>query len=368
MNRIPTPRPGIDRIKAHMLAAPVPPQQGDTIVLNSNESTYGPSPRAVAAATRALSRIERYFEAPDTVLAPAIAARFGLRPDWIVTGPGSDALLARVARAYLGPGTELIRSANGYLRVPNYVHPCGADVVSVADETFVTSVDRMIEAVTDRTRIVFLANPENPTGTHLRATEVRRLHAALPGHVLLILDCAYEEYVDTPDHAPPHLLVEDAQNVVMARTFSKIFGLAGARIGWLYAPPAIVDVVRRIGPTFPVAAPSAAAALAALDDRDHTAHVREQTLAQRTWLTETLTGLGVQVVPSQTNFILVRFPDPARSAAAANRHLAARGIVVRRVASPALADYIRISLGRPHENAAVAAGIADFLGKGPDRP
>ena len=355
----PVARPGIDRIKAHMI--PTAPPGAEAILLHSNESAYGPSPRAAQAMRDAVTGVERYFEFPDRVMAPAIAAHHGLDADRIVSGQGSDDLLARVARAYLGPGDTLIRTANGYLKVPNYAYACGADVVSVPDDGFVPSVDRMIAALTDRTRIVYLANPENPAGTWLTDAEVRRLHAALPEHVLLVLDCAYEEYVESPDHAPPHRLVEDAQNVVMARTFSKIYGLAGARVGWLYGPPPVVDVVRRVGLTFPVASASAAAALAALEDTAHTAMVRRETLAERARLTAALTGLGLPVVPSQTNFVLCHFADPQRSAMAAEAYLAKRNILVRRLASPAYADHIRITLGLPEQNAAALQGLADFL-------
>ncbi len=358
----PVPRAGLERIKAHMVAPPVQSPGQELLALHSNESAYGPSPRAAEAARQAVTGIERYFEFPDRLMAPAIAARFGLDPERIICGQGSDDLLARVARAYLGPGETLLRSAHGYLKVPNYAHACGAEAISVPDDAFVPSVDRLIDAVDARTRIVFLANPENPAGTHLPGAEVRRLHAALPGHVMLILDSAYEEYVDAPGHESPHHLVEAFDNVVMTRSFSKIFGLAGARVGWLYGPPAVVDILRRIGLTFPVAAPSAAAALAALEDHAHTEHVRRETISERRRLHEALSGLGLEPVPSQTNFVLCGFPDPARSAAQAADWLAAQGILVRQLAAPALADHLRITLGLPAHNDAVIRELAGFLG------
>ncbi len=332
-----------------------------TILLNSNESAYGPSPLARIAARAAVDRIERYLEDPDRLLAPALADRFDLNGDHIAVGHGSDDLLARLARAYLGPGTELLRTANGYLKVPNYAHANDAEVVSAPDEDFRPSVDNMIAAVSDRTRIVYVANPENPAGIHLSGAEIRRLHAALPDHVLLVLDCAYEEYVDAPDHEPAHRLVQEAPNVVMVRTFSKIFGLAGARVGWMYGPDAVVDTVRRIGTTFPVATPSVAAAIAALKHREHTDLVRAETARSRRWLTGELQALGLQVVPSQANFVLVRFPDPGRSAEAADAALRAQGIVVRRLAAPAYADCLRITLGLPVELQATRDAIAAFL-------
>lgn len=360
----PVPRPGLERIKAHMIAAPVAEGAPPPIALDSNESAYGPSPRAAEAARRAVDGIERYLETPDRLLGPAIAARYGLDPARVVCGQGSDDLLARTTRAYLGPGEALMRSANGYPKAPNYAHACGAEVVSVPDDDLVPSVERMIAALTDRTRLVYLANPENPAGTYLGEADLRRLHAALPDHVLLVLDCAYEEYVDATDRAAPHRLVEEAENVVMTRTFSKIHGLAGARVGWLYGPPPVVDVLRRIGLTFPIAAPSAAAACAALADPAHEEHVRRETLAERAALTGRLAALGLRVVPSQTNFLLCGFPDAARPAAEAAAALARRGLRVRRMPQPAFADHLRITLGLPEQNRAVAEGLAAFMAEG----
>ncbi len=352
---------GIGSIAPHMKGSAIKGCTPASILLNSNESAFGPSPTARAAARAAMSDIERYLENPDRILAPAIGAHFGLDPSLITTGQGSDDLLARLARAYLGPGTELIRSANGYLKVPNYAYANDANVISVPDDVFKPSVDRMIAALTDKTRIVYLANPENPAGTYLSGAEVRRLHAALPDNVLLVIDAAYEEYVDAEDYEPAHRLVEDASNVVMCRTFSKIYGLAGARVGWLFGPSDVVDTARRIALTFPVASSSAAAAIAALDDRAHTQFVYEANRRGRNWIISELQALGLPIVPSQTNFLLVHFPDPEKSAEAVERFLRLKGIAVRRFASPAYKDYIRITIGQSHELTAVRDGIAEFL-------
>ena len=355
---------GIDKIKPHMVGAATKAVPPASILLNSNESVYGPSPHALGAARAAVSGIERYLENPDQVLAPAIAQHFSLDAACITTGQGSDDLLARLARAYLGPGTELIRSANGYLKVPNYAYANDADVISVADDNFKPSVDRMIAALTDRTRIVYLANPENPAGTYLNGAEVRRLHAALPDNVLLVIDAAYEEYVDADDYEPAHKLVDEASNVVMCRTFSKIFGLAGARVGWIYAPEDVIDSVRRIALTFPVASPSAAAALAALEDQAHTQFVYDANLRGRNWLVSELQALGLPIVPSQANFLLVHFPGSDKSAEAADHFLRQKGIAIRRFASPAYKEYIRITVGQPQELKAVRDAIAQFLNGG----
>lgn len=353
---------GIDRIRPHMVSAAADGLPPAAIRLDSNESAFGPSPHALAALRAAATGIERYFEAPDAVLAPAIAARYGLDPARITVGQGSDDLLARLARAYLGPGTELLRSANGYLKVPNYAHANDAEVVSVPDQDFRASVDALLAAVTPRTRLVYLANPENPAGTYLGAAELRRLHAGLPQDVLLVIDGAYEDYVDVPDAEPAHRLVEGAENVVTCRTFSKAYGLAGARVGWLYAPVPIIETVRRIALTFPVATPSLAAALAALDDSAHTDRVVAETRRLRHWLAAELSALGLIVTPSQANFVLVSFPDPDRPAALAAAALRRDGIAVRRFASPAFDACLRITIGRERDLRRTIAALARHLG------
>ncbi len=352
---------GIGRIRPHMIGGQVEGVAPASVLLNSNESVFGPSPAARDAARAAVAGFERYPENPDSVLAPAIAGHFGLNAARITTGQGSDDLLARMARAYLGPDTELVRSANGYLKVPNYAYANDAEVISVPDGSFKPSVDAMIGAITERTRIVYLANPENPAGTYLNGAEVRRLHAAIPDSALLVIDCAYEEYVDAEDYEPAHKLVENAGNVVMCRTFSKIFGLAGARVGWLYGPDDVIDSVRRIALTFPVASPSVAAAITAIEDREYTKFVYEVNRKGRNWLTSELEALGLRVIPSQANFILVHFPDATRSAEACDRALRQRGIAIRRFASPAFMDYIRITIGHSHEIKASRDAIETFL-------
>ncbi|MEK6216552.1 MAG: aminotransferase class I/II-fold pyridoxal phosphate-dependent enzyme, partial [Boseongicola sp.] len=304
---------GIENIKPHMVGASDQPTSPASILLNSNESAFGASPHAIAAARAAASSMERYVENVDSILAPAIAERYVLREEQITCGQGSDDLLQRLARGYLGPGDALLRSANGYLKAPNYAHAVDGKVINVPDDDFKPSVTHMIDAITDRTKIVYLANPENPAGTYLSGEEVRALHAAIPPDALLVLDCAYEEYVDAADYEAGHRLVDEEENVVMCRTFSKIHGLAGARIGWLYGPPDVVDTVKRLALTFPIATSSLAAALAALRDDEHVKAVRGENHRLRDWLCTEFGKLGLRVIPSQTNFVLVHLPNPQRS-------------------------------------------------------
>lgn len=363
----PLARPGIAQIKPHMLAAEDPSLPPVRIALDSNESAFGPSPSARAAAIEAIGRIERYQESPERILAPAIAKRFGLDAEWMAIGQGSDDLLARLARAYLGPGTEMVRSRNGYLKTPNYALANDAVPVAAEDHDFCPSVDAILASVSERTRMVYLANPENPAGTHLPGREVRRLHAGLPADTLLVLDCAYEEYVDADDYEPGHRLVEEATNVVMARTFSKIFGLAGARVGWLYGPPAVLDPVRRIGLTFPVASASVAAAKAALEDVDHAARVHAENARLRAWATRSLAAAGLTVFPSQGNFVLVRLPGDGVAEAAWST-LRRQGIATRRFAAPAYKECLRMTIGLEHEvREAVEALLAFVAAPAPAR-
>ena len=354
-------RPGIRKIKAYMTDAGDDGLPAPDLLLNSNESVFGPSPKAIEAAREAAGHLERYTENVDGILAPEIASFFGVDAAKITVGNGSDDLLARLARIYLGPGTEMLRSENGYPKTPNYAFANDAEVRSVPDQGFRPSVRHLIDGINERTRMIYLANPENPAGTYLGSGELRALHAAMPAEALLVLDCAYDEYVHDPERTPVHELVDGASNIVMSRTFSKIFGLAGARIGWLYGPAEIVADVRRISTTFPLSGVSMAAARAALADRGHFDTVYAANRDGRAWLSERLTGLGLAVVPSQANFVLAGFPDPARTAEAAERHLRQYGIAVRRFPAPAYRNHLRITIGRREELQRVADALEEFL-------
>jgi len=346
---------------AHMVGLPMQDGAPSSTLLASNECALGPSPRAVEAAGAAMADAHLYPERHHDNLAAAIAARFGLDPDRIVCGGGSDELLTRLARAYLRPGDELIHMARGYQKFPKYALMESALAVPVPDRDLLADVDAVLAAVTGRTRIVMLANPDNPSGRHLPGDEVRRLHAGLPDGVLLVLDSAYAEYVGADDYEPPHRLIEEAANVAMTRTFSKIFGLAGARLGWLYGPPEIVDAVRRVGSNYPIASASAAAGMAALTDDPHFRGVRAHTDEWRAWLAGELMGLGLHVYPSQTNFLLTRFDRPGSSAEAAYEFLAARGIVPRLFTGPDFRNHMRITIGPAEDLQRFVDGLREHL-------
>ena len=357
-----SPRPGILNIKPHMLATGLVAGQTPTINLSSNENALGASPRATLAARNAMDSIERYSEDGPALLAAALGETFGLDPSRIVCGHGSDELLQRLARGYLNLGDEVIHSVHGYLKFPNYAHAMGAIPVAAPDFQFRASVDGMLSCVTERTRMVLLANPDNPTGTLLGGAEIRRLHAGLPGNVLLVLDSAYAEYVTDPDYEVPGALVNAAQNVVMTRTFSKIFGMAGIRLGWLYGPPPIVDVLRRLGLTFPISGPAVAAGIAALRDSQHRerayAHNRDQ-LAQ---FTANMRDLGLRPFSSNGNFLLLDFEGQHKSAKQAYDFLSARGIVGRMFNSVDYRNMLRITVGLEAEMRLATAAMREFMG------
>jgi histidinol-phosphate aminotransferase len=330
--------------------------------LSSNETPLGPSPLAVEAYRAAADRLHVYPEGSARSLREAIAAAYGLHADRIVCGNGSDELLTLLAQTHLSPGDEAIFTQHGFLIYRIAILASGATPV-VAPETAETAdVDAILASVTPRTRIVYLANPNNPTGTYLPFDAVKRLHAGLPGNVLLVIDAAYAEYVRRNDFSSGVELAAEAPNVVMTRTFSKIFGLANLRIGWAYGPAAIIDALNRTRGPFNVNGTALAAGTAALADRTHLERAVAHNLEWLGWLTTEITGLGLRVTPSVGNFLLIHFPDGEDGgAAAADRFLRERGFVLRRVAGYGLPNALRMTVGSEEANRGVVSALSEFL-------
>lgn len=335
------------------------------VKLSSNESPLGPSPRAVAAMQAVAAESHRYPDGGSNALRAAIAEHHGLEIDRIVCGTGSDELLQLLATAYAGVGDEILHVRHGFMVYPIAARRAGATPIAAPDRDYTTDVDALLGLVTPRTRLIYLANPNNPTGTIVSGTEVRRLHAALPADVLLVLDGAYEEYIDDPDHEDGFAMAATFPNVVTTRTFSKIYGLAAERIGWAYGPPAVIDGLNRIRAPFNVPSGGSAGAIAALADTEWTEAARAHNLKWRAWLAADLASLGnhgVRAVPSAANFILVTFPeDGPLTAAAANRALAADGYIVRHLPGQGLPHALRISIGTAEETQGVAASLRRFV-------
>jgi histidinol-phosphate aminotransferase len=354
----PQPRPGVLAIDPY-----APGKRGATagkvFKLSSNETPFGPSPKAKEAFRNSADELAIYPDGSARALREAIGARLGLDPAQIVCGAGSDELIFLLAYAFIGPGDEAISTRHGFAIYRIATLAAGGSSV-VAEETDLTAnVDEILAKVTARTKIVFLANPNNPTGTYLNSAEIQRLAAALPRQVLLVLDAAYAEYVTRHDYSPGLELVQTNPNVVMTRTFSKIYGLAALRLGWLYAPAPICDAVDRLRGPFNVSTPAMRAGIAALAD---VAHIAMSIAHNEAWLprlTREIGGLGIGVTPSVANFLLLHFADPAE-ARAADAFLTSRGLILRAVDSYGLPPCLRVTVGTEEANRLVIAALTEF--------
>ncbi|MBL8704380.1 MAG: histidinol-phosphate transaminase [Rhodospirillales bacterium] len=358
----PTPRPGIMDIAAYVPGSHSIPGVEIKAVLSANENPLGPSPRAVAAYRALAEKLHRYPEGGSSVLRAALARQYGLDAQRIVCGNGSDELLGLLVHAYAGPGDEVLYSQYGFLMYPIAAKANGATPVTAPEKDYRADVDAILKRVTPRTKIVFLANPNNPTGSVLPREEVQRLADGLPKTCLFVIDAAYAEYVVSNDYSAGVELVDGRDNVVMTRTFSKIHGLAGLRLGWAYCPANVADVLNRIRGPFNVNAAAQAAAVAALEDVAFTDATRTHNDIWRGWLADRLKALGLTVLPSVGNFLLVRFAaTPGHNAVAADAYLARRGIIPRKVAAYGLPDWLRITIGTEAETRATAEALADFV-------
>ncbi len=334
------------------------------INISSNESAFGASERAREAYINAAANLRRYPEIDARSLRQALAAHYGLEPDRIICGTGSDQIIDLLALAYAGVDDEVIYSAHGFQMYPIAAHAVGATPVAAPEANLTTDVDAVLGAITERTRIVFLANPNNPTGTFVNRAELARLHQGLPDNVLLVIDSAYAEYVTQADYEPGIELVRAHDNVVMTRTFSKIYALASLRVGWAYGPAEIIGILDRIRPPFNVNAPAIAAAVAALGDREHTEMARRHNDEVLPWFVEEVEALGLTVNPSVANFVIVNFdPETPKNAEAAYQYLFSKGIVTRRVGGYGLPDWVRMSIGARDEMTTVRDVLKEFLEK-----
>jgi histidinol-phosphate aminotransferase len=360
----PQPRPGVLEIDAYVPGKSSAPGVAKIFKLSSNETPLGPSPKAIAAYNAVGKHLEDYPDGSASELRDAIGRVFGLDPARIVCGAGSDDLLNLLARAYLADGDEAIHTTHGFLVYPIATLGAGATPVVAPEKDFTANVDEILKRVTPKTKMVFLANPNNPTGTYLPFDEVKRLHRGLPPHVLFVVDAAYAEYVSHNDYESGIELVATSENVVMTRTFSKIHGLAALRLGWMYGPAHVVDAINRIRGPFNVNGPAIAAGIAAIEDTAHQERSREHNTEWLAWLTEEIAKLGLHVTPSAANFVLIHFPQgKGRTAAEANAFLMKRGLILRQVGAYKLPHALRMSVGTEEANRLVVKTLAEFLGK-----
>ncbi|KFB08909.1 histidinol-phosphate transaminase [Nitratireductor basaltis] len=358
----PQPKPGVMEISAYVPGRETAEGVAKVHKLSSNETPLGPSPKAIEAMQAVTNHLELYPDGAANALRDAIAEIHGLNPANILCSNGSDELLGLLAHVYLGAGDEAIFTEHGFLVYRIQTLANGATPIVVKEKDARADVDAILAAVTERTKIVFLANPNNPTGTYLPVDEVRRLQTGLPPHVLLVIDAAYAEYVRRNDYEAGVELVSSCQNVVMTRTFSKIYGLAALRIGWMYGPAHVVDAINRVRGPFNVNAMAIAAGAAAIRDREYLAKAVAFNDEWLNWLTKEFEQIGLEVTPSVGNFLLIHFPETdGKGAAAADAFLASRGFVLRRVTAYGFPNALRMSVGTEEANRGVVAALREFM-------
>src|SRR5436190_5240889 len=364
MSPRPQPRPGVLAIDPYVPGKSAAPGVARVYTLSSNETPLGPSPQAKAAYLKVAEHLEDYPDGSARPLREAIGRAFGLDPNRIVCGAGSDDLLNLIADAYLSDGDEAIHTTHGFLVYPIATLGSGAKPVVAAEKNYSADVDAILAKVSARTRIVFLANPNNPTGTYVPFDEIKRLHKALPPQVLLVLDAAYAEYVRRNDYEAGIELVATSENVVMCRTFSKIYGLAAIRLGWMYGPAHVVEAINRIRGPFNVNSAAIAAGVAAIGDTAHVEMARLHNDKWLAWLMQEIRKLGLEVTPSIANFVLIHFPETkGKTAEEADAFLTKRGLILRRVKAYHLPNALRMAVGSEEANRLVVAALAEFLRK-----
>ena len=358
----PVPRAAVMHIEAYVPGKSAAQFQGKIYKLSSNETPLGASPAAIAAYHSAADHLELYPDGAATRLRATIATLYGLEASRIVCGAGSDEILSLLTSAYMGPGDEGIFTTHGFLVYKIAIMAAGGTPVVATETDLTANVDAILAKVTPRTKIVFLANPNNPTGTYISFDEVKRLHAGLPPHVLLVLDAAYAEYVRRNDYSAGMELVSAHENVVMTRTFSKIYGLAALRIGWCYASDHVCDAINRIRGPFNMNSPALAAGVAALEDQTHIAAALAHNELWLPRLTQAIEALGLSVTPSVGNFLLVHFPQTeGRTAADADRFLSENGVIVRAVSAYGLPNALRMTIGSDEANLRLIEVLTQFI-------
>ena len=364
MTNAPVPKPWIMEIAPYIPGRSTTDDGRKVAKLSSNENPLGTSPKAREAFATAATSLERYPDASATELRDTLAAKHGLDPARIIYGNGSDEVLHLAAGAFAGPGDEVIYVNYGFSVYPIATRRVGATPVVAPDKDYATDVDAILAAVTDRTRIVFVANPNNPTGTYAPRGEIERLHAGLRADILLVIDHAYAEYIDGGDDDGGMALAESASNVLVTRTFSKMYGLAAERIGWGYGAPAIIEAMHRIRLPFSITIAGTAAAVAALGDTDFVSSTRDHNAQWRGWFAEEIAKLGnagLRAIPSQANFILVLF-EGELTAEAAYKGLMEAGYIVRWLPGQGLPHGLRITIGTAEETQGVIAALRRMAG------
>ena len=365
----PKPLEGLNNIAPYVGGGSEIKDLGNFIKLASNEGAFGPSPKTMEALKTAVDDYHRYPDGDSLQIRELLAAKFKLEIERIVCGCGSDELISLLCRSYAGPGDEIICSAFGFSMYPIYGRTVGATIIIAKENDITISVNNLLEKVTEKTKLIFIANPNNPTGTYLPQSELIRLHENLPSHVLLVIDSAYAEYVFSNDYSAGIDLVQSNDNVVMLRTFSKIYGMGGVRLGWGYFPDAVTDILNRIRSPFNVSYPAQVAGATAIRDEEFIEMSKSHNKRWLPWTIEQCRSMGLIVPDSYCNFALIKFPgksenckeDSPKTAITADSFLKSRGIIVRRLDGYGLPNALRISIGQEEELRLVVRSLEEFM-------
>lgn len=359
MSALRNPKPGIMEISPYIGGEAKIEGVTRFIRLASNENALGSSPLAKAAYLAHANELHRYPDGSAAALRAALSETYALDKDKITCGAGSDELISLLIRSYAGVGDEVLYSRHGFLMYAIGAKAVGATPVYAEETNLTANVDALLSKVTEKTKLLFLANPNNPTGSYLPSSEVKRLRDNLPEHVLLVIDAAYAEFAETlPDYDSGEKLVDTYGNVVMLRTFSKIYGLAGLRLGWGYFPADVADVINRVRGPFNVNAVAQAVGIAALSDKDFLQQSIAHNTRERTWLAAELQKLGLETAPSAGNFLLAHFGAEAENI---RQKLRNKGIFIRQMGAYGLPEHLRITVGLEEENKILCQTLSEIL-------
>lgn len=362
----PQPKPGIREIRPYQPGKAKAEGVANPVKLSANENPLGSSPKAQAAFLDAAAKLHVYPDPRASIVRAAVAEHFDLEPERLIFGCGSDEIFQLLNQTFLEPGDNMVQGEYGFSAFAIGARACQAEVRFAPEPGYRIDVDELLKQVDERTRLVFLANPGNPTGTWIPFSEVERLHRELPPSVVLVLDGAYGEFALDARFDDGLDLARRASNVVVTHTFSKLHGLAGLRVGWGYGPVEIIAAMDRIRLPFNINVPAQSAAVAALADAEFQQRSIALMETWRPWLTQQLGGLGLEVVgPSAANFVLVGFPTtPGKTAAEADAFLSSKGLLVRAVGLYGLPDHLRITIGLEENNRAIVDALAEFMDAG----
>ena len=365
----PKPLEGLNKIAPYVGGEAEIEDMGKVIKLASNEGAFGPSPKTIEALRTAAKDYHRYPDGDSLQLRELLSSKFNLETERIICGCGSDELISLLCRSYAGSGDEILCSAHGFAMYPIYGQTVGAEIVTADEDNITIDVNNLLEMVTENTKLLFIANPNNPTGTYLPESELKRLHEGLPGGVLLVIDSAYAEYTSSEDYSAGIDIVRANKNVAMLRTFSKIYGMGGVRLGWGYFPEEVADVLNRMRSPFNVSYPAQVAGATAILDEEFIEMSQSHNNKWLAWTIEQCRSAGLVVPNSYCNFALLRFPEkpnddtehPHKDAKAANSFLKSRGIIVRGLSGYGLPDALRVSIGQEDEMRLVVSLLQEFM-------